>query len=72
MLNPYPDLETNDIHSPDGLVNIFRIRVDECDRLWGLDTGITDILGERKVIRPMKLIAIDLKTNKVPGRNLYA
>lgn len=62
---PYPDLETNNISSPDGLVNIFRVRIDACDRMWGLDTGVDDILGDYKVVRPMRLIVIDLKTNMV-------
>ncbi|XP_032676731.1 protein yellow-like [Odontomachus brunneus] len=64
-LEPYPDLKTNDIHSPDGLVSIFRVRIDACDRMWGLDTGVDDILGDAKVVRPMRLIVIDLKTNMI-------
>lgn len=33
--------------------------------MWGLDTGVDDILGNYKVVRPMRLIVIDLKTNMV-------
>lgn len=65
ILTPYPDLETNNINSPDGLVNIFRIKIDACDRMWGLDTGVNDILGTFTVVRPMTLIAIDLKTDTI-------
>ncbi|XP_011708337.1 PREDICTED: protein yellow-like [Wasmannia auropunctata] len=65
VLTPYPDLEANNISSPDGLVSIFRVRIDTCDRLWGLDTGASDILGDTKVVQPMRLIVIDLKTNKI-------
>lgn len=65
ILTPYPDLEANNIHSPDGLVNIFRVRIDACDRMWGLDTGVNDILGNFTVVRPMTLTVIDLKTDKV-------
>jgi hypothetical protein len=61
---PYPDLDTNDIHG--GLVSIFRVRIDACDRMWGLDTGINDILESSEVVRPMTLVIIDLKTNEVP------
>lgn len=71
-LEPYPDLATNNIHSPDGLVSIFRVRIDACDRMWGLDTGVDDILGDAKVVRPMRLIVIDLKTNMVPSQTLRA
>ncbi|EFN87184.1 protein yellow [Harpegnathos saltator] len=65
MLDPYPDFKTNNIHTPDGLVSIFRLRIDSCDRMWGLDTGVDDILGDSKVVRPMRLIVIDLKTDEI-------
>lgn len=64
-MNPYPNFETNDIHSPDSIVNIFRVRVDECNRLWGIDTGISDIYGNTTVLQPVRIIVIDLKTDKV-------
>lgn len=28
------------------IISTFRIRVDECDRLWVMDTGLADILGK--------------------------
>lgn len=65
VLTPYPDFEANNISSPDGLVSIFRVGIDACDRMWGLDTGVNDILGDSKVVKPMRLIVIDLKTNMV-------
>lgn len=71
IFTPYPDLEANNIHSPDGLVSIFRVRIDACDRMWGLDTGLSDILGAAKVVQPMRLVVIDLKTNKVSLLFIY-
>ncbi|XP_015108627.1 protein yellow [Diachasma alloeum] len=65
LLNPYPDWESNDVHSPDAIVNILRVRIDACDRMWGIDSGVDDILGEFNQVHPKKLIAIDLKTNKI-------
>ncbi|XP_047352408.1 protein yellow-like [Vespa velutina] len=64
-LNPYPDFETNDIHLPDSIVNIFRVRVDECNRLWAVDTGISDIYGNTTILQPVRIIVIDLKTDKI-------
>ena len=66
-LTAYPSWEANDVHSAsdDVIVSIFRTRVDACDRLWGVDTGVDDILGDLKVVRPPRLIVIDLKTDKV-------
>jgi hypothetical protein len=61
ILNPYPSWEDNQLpkdYNPDAktkelannqsLVSVFRIRADECDRLWVMDTGYADILGEGK------------------------
>ncbi|KAI4500680.1 hypothetical protein M0802_004272 [Mischocyttarus mexicanus] len=65
ILIPYPDFETNNINLPDSIVNIFRVRIDECNRLWGVDTGITDIYGNNTVLKPTRIIVIDLKTDKI-------
>ncbi|XP_058801873.1 protein yellow-like [Phymastichus coffea] len=66
-LNPYPSWEANDVHSAsnDAIISIFRVRVDACDRLWGVDTGIDDILGDTKLVRQPRLIVIDLKTDQI-------
>jgi len=63
ILTPYPDFDTN-IHGD--LVSIFRVRIDACDRMWAFDTGINDVLESSEFVQPMKLVVIDLKTNKVP------
>ncbi|XP_015601990.1 protein yellow isoform X2 [Cephus cinctus] len=69
-LTPYPDWDTNDIHSSssNAIVSIFRVRVDKCNRLWGLDTGIDDIVGDNNVVAPPTLIVIDLTTDKIIRR----
>ncbi|XP_043257888.1 protein yellow-like [Colletes gigas] len=64
-LIPYPDWETNDRHKPDGIVNIFRVRSDACGRLWGVDTGVDDILGNTTVLQPIRIFVFDLKTDKI-------
>ncbi|XP_011300266.1 protein yellow [Fopius arisanus] len=65
LLNPYPDWESNDVRSPDAIVNILRPRIDACDRLWAVDSGVEDMTGEGTQVQPRKLIAIDLKTNEI-------
>lgn len=50
------------------IISTFRIRVDECDRLWVMDTGLVDILGNPKQIAPPALVIFDLKTNKLIKR----
>ncbi|CAL7951443.1 unnamed protein product [Xylocopa violacea] len=64
-LTPYPDWQTNYINTPDAIINIFRVRSDACNRLWGVDTGIDDILGNGTVVRPASIIVIDLRTDKI-------
>lgn len=50
------------------IISTFRIRVDECDRLWVMDTGLADILGNPKQIAPAALVIFDLTTDKLIRR----
>lgn len=50
------------------IISTFRISVDECDRLWVMDTGLADILGNPKQIAPPALVIFDLNTNKLIRR----
>lgn len=50
------------------IISTFRIRCDECDRLWVMDTGLADILGNPKQIAPPALVIFDLKTNQLIRR----
>lgn len=53
------------------IISTFRIRVDECDRLWVMDTGLADILGSPKQIAPPALVIFDLKTDKLIRRYAF-
>lgn len=50
------------------IISTFRIRVDECDRLWVIDSGLADILGSPKQHAPPALVIFDLKTDKLIRR----
>lgn len=54
------------------IVSTFRIRVDECDRLWVMDTGLADILGSPEQIAPAALVIFDLKTDQLIRRFEFA
>lgn len=71
ILRPYPDWKANDIDSPDGIVSIFRVRSDSCNRLWGVDTGVDDVLGEDIAIKSARLIVIDLNTDKIIRTHIF-
>lgn len=53
------------------IISTFRIRVDECDRLWVMDTGLADILGHPKQIAPPALVIFDLNTDKLIRRYTF-
>ncbi|KAI4488668.1 hypothetical protein M0802_011376 [Mischocyttarus mexicanus] len=67
-LKPYPSWEAhgsgNDSRIPE-LVSPFRLRVDHCSRLWVLDTGLVDILGEPSQRVPPTLLIYDLNDDKL-------
>lgn len=46
------------------IISTFRIRVDECDRLWVIDSGLADILGNPKQIAPPAIVLFDLNTDR--------
>ncbi|EDW11782.1 protein yellow [Drosophila mojavensis] len=50
------------------IISTFRISVDVCDRLWVLDTGLADILGNPKQITPSSILVFDLKTDQLLRR----
>lgn len=72
-LNPYPSWETNFLsrkRSESSIVSTFRIKADECDRLWVVDTGYTDILNDKQVY-PYSLVIFDLINDKLMRRYYF-
>lgn len=50
------------------IISTFRIRADECDRLWVMDSGLADILGSPKQWAPNSVAVFDLNTDKLIRR----
>lgn len=80
-LRPYPSWEANKVPNDkcndekgcplkdnSTIISTFRIQADKCDRLWVLDTGLADILGEGKQVTPNAIVIFDLKTDKLVRR----
>lgn len=61
------DVESRPL-SNESIISTFRIRVDECDRLWVVDTGLADILGDPKQLSPPSLLIFDLNTDRLIRR----
>ncbi|XP_058809130.1 major royal jelly protein 1-like [Phymastichus coffea] len=60
LLTPYPDWTWHRADC-DSLVSVYRVAIDECNRLWMVDTGS----ASGQSVCPMKLLAFDLKTDQV-------
>lgn len=76
---PYPSWEDNDFDLPSNgsgqglkkdsnIVSPFRVRADECDRLWVQDSGAADIFGDYDAVAPASVVIFDLKTDKLIRR----
>ncbi|XP_052868860.1 protein yellow-like [Anopheles cruzii] len=67
LVEPYPNAAIQDrpeSKNCNGIVSVFRIKIDECNRMWVLDTGR---VGETRMCPP-KLIVFDMKTDKIIHR----
>ncbi|EFN80989.1 protein yellow isoform X2 [Harpegnathos saltator] len=62
-LKPYPNWHWHQSESCDGLTSIFRVQVDECDRLWVLDSGKTNLAVKSKQVCPPAIYIFDLRTD---------
>ncbi|XP_050540185.1 protein yellow-like [Daktulosphaira vitifoliae] len=48
-----------------GLVSVFRVRADRCNRLWVLDSGVMDSLETFSTVCPPKLMVFDMRTDRM-------
>lgn len=69
QMRPYPswDWHANpDAVQPDctRLMSVYRIWIDECERLWILDAGIVNATIQINPVCPPKIIAFDLRTDQ--------
>lgn len=53
------------------IISTFRVRADECDRLWVMDTGLADILGNPAQHAAPSLAIFDLYTDKLIRRHYF-
>ncbi|KAJ6637741.1 Major royal jelly protein 1 [Pseudolycoriella hygida] len=51
-----------------GLVSVYRMKIDSCNRLWALDAGVSRSLEDFEVTCPPKILVIDLHTDQVVRR----
>ncbi|XP_049278211.1 major royal jelly protein 1 isoform X2 [Anopheles funestus] len=74
VLQAYPDwthhrAATKEYNCSDiGLVSVYRLRIDSCNRLWALDAGVSRSLEDFEVTCPPKILVYDLHTDQVVRR----
>ncbi|KAF7995923.1 hypothetical protein HCN44_007030 [Aphidius gifuensis] len=67
-LRPYPSWGWHHQDSCGGMTSVFRIQVDECDRLWVLDSGTINLTETPKQICPPAIFIFDLRTDRLIRR----
>ncbi|XP_012269406.2 protein yellow [Athalia rosae] len=48
-----------------GLISVYRIRLDRCNRLWVLDSGVMTSIDDFTTVCPPKLLVFDLQTDRL-------
>ncbi|KAK1118674.1 hypothetical protein K0M31_014978 [Melipona bicolor] len=64
LLAPYPDWSWANVKNCSAIISVYRVAIDQCDRLWVLDTGV---VGTDHVC-PAKLVVFDLRTSRLLKR----
>lgn len=63
-LNPFPSWSAHESNPPE-IVSTFRVRADRCNRLWVLDSGMTDALDNPEALTPPTLLVYDLTNDSL-------
>ncbi|XP_029671217.1 protein yellow-like [Formica exsecta] len=64
-LRPYPNWQWHQSENCERLTSVFRVQVDECDRLWILDSGKTELTIRSKQLCPPAIFIFDLHTDNL-------
>lgn len=64
VIAPYPDWSWNTLENCEGIISVYRVQIDDCRRIWILDTGV---MGEHRKCPP-QILSFSLDTNKLLSR----
>lgn len=66
-LQPYPSWEWHSAGKEEfncsQLISVYRIRLDRCNRLWVIDSGVMTSIDDFRPVCPPKLLVFDLRTD---------
>ncbi|XP_043269452.1 protein yellow-like [Venturia canescens] len=69
QLQAYPSWEWHGAGKGDfncsGMISVYRMRADRCNRLWVLDSGINTSIDDFRVVCPPKILVFDLQTDRL-------
>lgn len=68
LLRPYPSWAWHVPGNCHGLTSVFRIAVDECGRLWVVDSGSVNIVSGVKHVCTPQILVFDLETDRLIWR----
>ncbi|KAF5274200.1 hypothetical protein FQA39_LY07304 [Lamprigera yunnana] len=60
---PYPNWRWHNSGTCDGLVSVYRMQVDRCNRLWVLDSGQINVSVKPTQVCPPKIVIFDLNND---------
>ncbi|CAK1547167.1 unnamed protein product [Leptosia nina] len=73
LLVPYPDWSYHRAYNEPnkclGMTSVFRVNIDQCGRLWVLDSGQIDSTDSPKQICPPSIMVFDLRTDALIARH---
>ncbi|VVD02006.1 protein yellow-like [Leptidea sinapis] len=74
VLQPYPDWSWHTAGRGDinctGLISVYRVRADRCNRLWVLDAGVQTSIDDFRRVCPPKILIFDMATDRLV-RSVY-
>ncbi|KAJ8687047.1 hypothetical protein QAD02_022841 [Eretmocerus hayati] len=62
LIQPYPNWASTDLNNCDSIIDVYRVAIDSCNRLWVLDSG-KDYAARNPNKCPPKLLTFDLGTD---------
>ncbi|XP_055904569.1 L-dopachrome tautomerase yellow-f2-like [Eupeodes corollae] len=66
-LRAYPDMATNEFTGTENtnrIISVYRTRIDACNRLWFIDTGMLELPNNRIQVQRPSIWIIDMKKNR--------
>ncbi|CAH0701226.1 unnamed protein product [Spodoptera exigua] len=69
VLQAYPDWSWHTAGRGDinctGLISVYRVRADRCNRLWVLDAGVVTSIDDFRRVCPPKILIFDMATDRL-------